>query len=459
MGSFDDFVSHITDGKVFLDSCKNFKDNLSAPLIITCISMCFMVFAGFDYINNNKFGYGQKYYEAWEAMAPLAVGMIGITCLTPTFRLVLMPLIAPIFKGMTAHPAMFAGVLLDPAMGGLFLARSLAPDNEAVALYSSIILGTMLGCTICFNIPVGLSTIPKKYHIFFAYGTLIGIISLPFGCIIGGAAMNLTPHKLSFVAILQNLIPVIVITVIIAGFLFFLPIHTLHGFLYFSKAITFLMTFGAILAIFQEKTLIRFPLFSTMVDDNGDNSLLITMESIGGIAIMLTGTMPMVHFVVMVLGKYLAKLGSYASLTEIDSSGVVSCFATALPMFSMFKDMTHKGMIVNAAFVCGAGYVLGDHLGYLGSVMPDMIVPCIIGKVSAGLISIVIAILSGNYFVAQGEKALKKEESNEELEQEGEDFLSNDGNEHIEEIDIIEDEEDQASPTSLDSSVQDIEAL
>ncbi|OHT13875.1 Ethanolamine utilization protein EutH [Tritrichomonas foetus] len=408
--SFSDLREAFLNGKVFVESCEYFRTHCDAPLIIQTISTLFMVFAAFDYINNNKYGYGKKYLDAWAAMAPLATAMVGITTLTPVFRLVLTPIISPIFKGLTANPAMFAGTLLDPAMGGLPLSLKLEPNDIPVALYSSCVLGTMLGCTIVFNIPVGLSMIKKENHIFFAYGTLIGILSIPFGCIIGGAAMMATPNKISMIAVLQNLIPILIIAVVIAAFLYFLPFATLNGFMHFSKAITFLMTFGAILAIFQYNTRIKLPLWSTMIDDEGENSLTTVLSTIGGIAVVLTGTMPMVHFITSTFGKYLAYLGRYAGLNVIDSSGLISSIANALPMLDMYNDMSKKGMIFNAAFEVGAAYVLGDHLGYLGSVQLDMIVPMIVGKLFAGLVAIVICVFTGDFFVKKGEEALSKVE-------------------------------------------------
>jgi ethanolamine transporter len=47
---------------------------------------------------------------------------------------------------------------------------------------------------------------------------LAGLITVPLGCIAGGLMMNLTPYKISFMTILINLIPVIIIAgLIVAG--------------------------------------------------------------------------------------------------------------------------------------------------------------------------------------------------------------------------------------------------
>jgi ethanolamine transporter len=404
--TFAELRDLLLDGKPFVKSCRRFQDHVDPALIVGSITALFTVFAGFDFINENKYGYGEKYNAAWEAMAPMAVSMVGITSLTPVMRVFLTPIISPIFKALAANPAMFAGALLDPGMGGFQLAKKLAPDDYGIAMYSSVVLGTMLGCTIVFNIPVGLAMTQQKNHIFFAYGTLIGIVSVPIGCILGGLSMTVTPYPISAGDVFLNVIPIVIIALIIGIPLYVFPFATLRGFMYFSGAITFLMTFGAILAIFQQQTTLRFPVWSLMIDDEGENSLTIVMATITGIAMVLTGTIPMVHFVTSLIGPLLQKAAQKIGLTQIDAAGIVGSLATAVPMYGLFDTMSKKGMVFNGAFEVGAAYAIGDHLAYLASVEPDMIIPMLVAKLSAGIVSLVISVLSADMFVRKGEEAL-----------------------------------------------------
>ena len=412
MGSFDEFIDHITNGTVFIESCKQYGRNISAPLIITTISSCFMVFAGFDYLNNNRFGYGEKYYEAWNAMPALALAMVGISTLTPVLRIVLKPIVSPIYEGLGAHPSMFAGTLLACDMGAYPFAMSLAgEDNVPVALYSGLVLGSMLGATIVFIIPVGMKLIPKERHVYFAYGILIGVLSIPFGCFAGGASMAATPYDLPIIDVLKNIVPVVILCVAIGICLFVFPRGTLVGFFVFSKIINFLMLFGTVLGIFQDKVTIKFPLFDTMVDpdkNDGENALYAALLAVGQIAIVLAGTIPMVHFIITVFGKYLAKLGRFIGMNEIDSSLLVSSLASVIPTDEKFSEMSEVGMIVNSAFQVGAGFVFGDHLGYIGAVQSDMIVPMIVGKLTSGILSVILAAFTAKFFIRkihnEGEK-------------------------------------------------------
>jgi ethanolamine transporter len=396
--TFAELAEHLFDGETFVRSCRDYKANVNAPLIIASIAGIFTVIAGLDYINNNKYGYGNKYTEAWETLAPMAISMVGITSLTPVMRIFLTPFLGPVFRLLRSHQTMFAGCLLDPATGGFPLAVKLAPESYPLAMYS-VILGSMLGATICFNIPVGLGMIQDENSIFFAYGTLVGILTVPFGCVVGGLAMSLTPFKLPVQATLENLIPIFIITVFLSFSLYFFPFGTLRGFMHFSGAINFLMTFGAIVAIFQEQTSIKFPLWGTMIDDEGDNQLLTILSVVSEIAMVLTGTIPMVHFVTSMIGPCLARVASKIGLKEIDAAGLVAALPSALPMFGLFDQMTNKGMVFNAAFEVGSAYALGDHLAYLGSVERGMIVPLIIAKLFAGSLSIVLCVFTADFFV------------------------------------------------------------
>jgi ethanolamine transporter len=423
---FKELWSSLTDGRKFLHSCLFFKEHVGAPLIIASLAGIFTVIAGFDYINGSKYGYGNKYTEAWETMAPMAVSMVGITSLTPVFRIALTPFIAPIFGIMQSHQAMFAGAILDPAMGGYPLAVKLAPESYPIAMYS-VILGSMLGATICFNIPVGLSMIRPNHHIFFAYGTLVGILSVPFGTVIGGLIMSAGPFAIPLADVFKNLIPIFVITVLLSVSLYFFPFGTLRGFMHFSGAITFLMTFGALLAIFEEMTKIEFPLWSTMVDDDGENVLMTILAVVAEIAMVLTGTIPLVHFIISMVGPFMGRAARKIGLTEIDAGGLVASLPSALPMFGMFDDMSYKGMVFNAAFEVGAAYALGDHLAYLGSVEPELIVPLIIGKMLGALIALVMCIFIGDFFVKKGLEALGETASAAGQEPEVRHRLSHDG--------------------------------
>jgi ethanolamine transporter len=150
-----------------------------------------------------------------------------------------------------------------------------------------------------------------------------------------------------------------------------------------------------------------------MIDDDGENLLTSILETIGRIAMMLTGILPMVHFIIEKTGPILARIGSWSGLSVVDVSGMLSDLATAFPMYALYGDMSEKGMVINAAFGVGASWALGDHLSYLGSVQGDMVVPMIIGKLTAGFVALVICIFCSEFFVEKGRQAAEIERASE----------------------------------------------
>ena len=84
-------------------------------------------------------------------------------------------------------------------------------SDPSVGKFSGLLLGSMMGPTIIFTIPVALSLIKKEDRPYLGSGVLAGMITIPIGCIAGGLVMNMTPHKISIGTILVNLLPVILI--------------------------------------------------------------------------------------------------------------------------------------------------------------------------------------------------------------------------------------------------------
>ena len=94
------------------------------------------------------------------AMGSLALAMIGIICLAPVLANLLRPVVVPLYQALGADPAMFAGTLLANDMGAP-LAQELALTQEA-GQFGGLIVGSMLGPTIVFTIPVGLGIIKAE---------------------------------------------------------------------------------------------------------------------------------------------------------------------------------------------------------------------------------------------------------------------------------------------------------
>lgn len=362
--------------------------------IVVMIMAIFMLVGAIDRICGNKLGYGEQFEEGINAMGPLAMSMAGVVAVAPILALLLKPIFGPIYNAVGADPAMFATTLLACDMGGYPLAMAMA-ESEAIGNYAGLILGSMMGPTIVFTIPVALGIIDPEDRSYLGAGTLVGLVTIPIGCIAGGFVMNTTPYKLGVGDVLLNMIPVVIIAGLIAVGLWFAPAGMMKGFDKFGNGVTIFITAVTAIAIFQYNTGIHLPLFVGMVDDSfvggeGVNGLESGLLTCGVIAITLAGAYPMVKFVTDKFGKALEKLGAALGMNAAGSAGLVATLANNIAMFNLLKEMNPKGKLLNCAFAVSAAFVFGDHLGFCAANNPDMIFPMIVGKLVAGILAVVL---------------------------------------------------------------------
>lgn len=378
---------------VFTDSLQAWISGLSINSVIMMIMMIFMLVGAIDKILGNKFGYGEEFENGFNAIGALALSMAGVVAAAPVLSTVLGPILKPLYTAIGADASMFATTLLACDMGGYPLAMELAAD-PAIGNFAGLILGTMMGPTIVFTIPVALGIIKKEDRSYLGAGVLAGMITIPIGCIVGGLAMNMTEYKMDIGRILINLVPVIVIAALIVLGLWFAPSKMIAGFNVFGAGVTIVITALTAIAVFQQITGIYFPLFDVMsIKDEVtgisplDSGLLVC----GQIGIVLIGAFPMVKWITRYFGGVLNKVGAALGMNETGSAGLVATLANNIAMFNIMGEMNPKGKILNVAFAVSAAFVFGDHLGFTAGVEQQMVFPVILGKLVAGITALILA--------------------------------------------------------------------
>lgn len=339
----------------------------------------FMALGAVDRIIGNRFGLGEKFEEGIIAMGSLALSMIGIICLAPVLAGLLRPVVVPLYSFLGADPAMFAGTILANDMGGAPLAKELALTPEA-GQFGGLIVGSMLGPTVVFTIPVALGIIRPEDHEFLARGVLAGVITIPIGGLVGGIAAGFP-----LMMVLKNLIPIVLIAVLIALGLAFIPNGMVKGFQVFGRFVIIVITVGLAAAIVEALTGI------TLIP--GMNPIEEGYATVGGIAIVLAGAFPLVFVITKVFRKPLMRLGHLLGMNDIAAAGLVATLANNIPMFQMMGDMDRRGKIINVAFAVSAAFVFGDHLGFTAGFDAAMIFPMIVGKLVGGVSAVAAAML------------------------------------------------------------------
>ena len=347
-------------------------------------------------------GAGKQFEEGFMAMGPLALAMVGVIALAPVLASLLGAIVTPVYTALGANPAMFATTLLALDMGGFPLAKEMAGGDTAAWMYAGVILGSMMGPTIVFSIPVGLGIIDKADRRFLAMGILAGIVTIPLGCIAGGLValasgivIDGQPVNFTLSMIFFNMIPVIIVAVLIAIGLKFIPEKLISGFQVFAKILVCIITIGLAAAVFKDQlnlTLIpgMDPIFS---DPQAVAGEIRAMEVIGKIACVLLGAYPMVFLITRWFGEPLMKIGALLKMNEAAAAGMVASLANNIPMFGMMNKMDDRGKVLNVAFCVSAAFTFGDHLGFVAAVASPMIFPMIVGKLVGGVTAVFFAMM------------------------------------------------------------------
>ncbi len=362
---------------------------MSIDKIIIYLMVVFAVLGAIDRIIGNRFGLGEQFEEGIMAIGALALSMVGIIALAPVIANLLKPVVVPVYNLLGADPAMFAGTILANDMGGASLAAELA-NSEDAGLFGGLIVGSMMGVTIVFTIPVALGIIEPSDRKYLATGVLAGVITIPIGSFVAGIVAGFP-----LMMVVRNLIPIVIIAILIAFGLWKFENAMIKGFTWFGKFIVAVITVGLIAGIVEALT--------GIVIIPGMNPISEGFGIVADIAIVLAGAFPLVLVITKVFRKPLMKLGKLVGMNDVAAAGIVASLANSIPMFQMVKDMDAKGKIINFAFAVSAAFVFGDHLGFTAGFNSTMIVPMIVGKLISGISAFILATFIANKMI-NGEK-------------------------------------------------------
>ena len=352
---------------------------MSFSSILFIIFTVFAVLGGLDYMIGNRFGLGKAFERGIVTMGPLALAMTGMIVLAPFLAEVLSPVVLPVFNWMGVDPAMFAGSILACDMGGAPLADKLANDPQGAVL-GGIVCASLLGATITFTIPVAMGIIKEEDRPFAAKGILCGIITVPLGIFTGGLVAGIPVLK-----VLHNLLPTLLPALLIALGLWKFEKVIIRLFTYFGKFMTALATLGLLVALVQKFTsLVIIPSLAPV----GDAFLVV-----GEIALLLAGAFPMMELIAKLLRKPLMALGRKMGVNEHAVTGFLTTTVNSIATFDSLENMDPKGKVLNMAFAVSAAFVFGDHLAFTGGWNPSAIPALIVGKLTAGITALALALL------------------------------------------------------------------
>ncbi|EGQ24171.1 MULTISPECIES: ethanolamine utilization protein EutH [Sporosarcina] len=376
--------------------------------VIVYIIMACAIAGAFASIKNPEEGLGKEFMSGLHAVGHIFVPAAGIMASIPYLTWFISKFIGPIFDSIGADPAIAATTILASDMGGYQLAEALKVTNEGWVM--ALIVGFMSGATIVFSIPMGLAMLDKRDHKYMALGIMSGVLTIPIGAFIASSLVVLFntdvrdvisttassnyEFAISYLQIFINLLPLLIFVVLIALGLKFFPRMMINGFMIFGRVMDAAIKLVLVFSIVEVFTGIFTTIFGAwgfdpIMADEADQFR--ALETAGYIGIMLAGAFPMIYLIRKYMARPLEALGQKIGLSPEGSAGLLATVANILAMFSLVRYMRPKDKVINIAFAVCSAFLLGDHLSFTANFQPNIILPVILGKFSAGIIAIIIA--------------------------------------------------------------------
>ena len=350
-----------------------------AVQIINGIMAVFFVIGALDYLLDNKLGLGSEFERGFGCAEKLFITMGGFVALAPVIARVLSPVVCPFFRRLGADPSLFAGIFSGVDAGGYPLALKLA-DDPAMGVFNGAIVGSMLGVAMLCTIPLGIASTKPEERVSMIYGLICGLITIPIGCLVGGIVGDY-----GMTGVLNNTLPVLVLSIVLSLLLLFAKNLIVRILIVFGKIILAIAVFGMVISGLQ------FLLGRTLIE--GLTGLEEVCTIIGQICIFIAGAFPMLAVLRRLLKKPLAAVSRKLGINEVASGDFLTTLASSLPTLADLPQMDEKGRMLNVAFATSACFVFGDHLAYLAAAAPEVSVPMIAAKLSAGISGLVLAIV------------------------------------------------------------------
>jgi ethanolamine transporter len=232
---------------------------------------------------------------------------------------------------------------------------------------------------ISFTVPFSLGIVKQNQHKELFFGLLCGIVTIPVGSFVAGLMCGVSP-----ISLLVNLLPLIVLGVIVAAGLIFLPKVCIKCFGAFGLFMKILAILGLACAIFTFLTKIELtPHFDTL-----ENAALICVNA----CVTLSGALPFMSIVARLLKKPLNKMGAVFGINDVSALAFLASLVTNASTFGVMDRMDKKGTVLNSAFAVSASFVFGSHLAFTMAFDSVYVAPMIVGKLISGVCAVILAL-------------------------------------------------------------------
>lgn len=346
---------------------------------VSLVMLGFSILGGIDYLLNNRFGLGKEFEKGFKILGNIVLSMVGAISLAPLLADVLSPFFDWIYTTLHLDPSIIPATIFANDMGGAPLASQIAKDQN-LGLYNALVVTSMMGTAISFNIPYALGIVNKEKHKDMFFGMLCGIATIPVGCIVSGLMCGI--HILT---LLINLLPIVIIALIIALGLIFASKITIKVFSFFGIFMKSAILIAFLVGVFQNLTGI---VIAEGLGDIKEGALVCF-----NIAIVLSGAFPFMYVISKLFAKPIKKLSSLLGVEPEAAFGLFSTLVTDATTFEGMNRMSKKGVVLNSAFLISAAFILGSHLAFTLAFDASYLPAVLIGKFISGICALGLALI------------------------------------------------------------------
>lgn len=360
---------------------------------VISVIMLFFALAGLlDRLFGNKLGLGKEFEKGFSLFGTLMLTMTGMIVLSPLLAKLLDPALSVLYRKLSVDPSAITSFLFANDMGGARLAQEVA-KTQSIGYFNGLVIGSMMGATLSFSVPLALTVIGKKRQKEFILGLLCGIVTVPVGCVTGVLISGM-PYSAGFL----NLIPLTVFCLFLACCLALFPHACIKAFGLFGVFIKVLIAVGFALGLIQFVT--GYEVIKGLGTFAEGAAICLSC------AVALAGAFPLLFILSKILRKPLGAIGKAIKVNEKSMLGFLSLLASNVPTVEMMDQMDQKGAVLNAAFLVSASFLIADHMAFTLAFQGALIWQVMLSKIISGIAAVFFAALM---YKTVGQKLLEKE--------------------------------------------------
>lgn len=345
--------------------------------------LIFAILGALDRIFGSRLGLGREFERGFMLLGTMALSMIGMIVLAPAIASFLAPFFDWVYAALGLDPSIIPASLFANDMGGTAVGLSVMREGT-LGYYNALIVSSMMGCTVSFTLPFAIGVVEPRQHNDLLFGLLAGVATIPLGCLVGGLFTGL-----SIGALLLNLLPLLLLSSITVLGLVFFPDASVKVFRALAWVMSAMITVGLLLGAVN--FLAKEPLFPALAPIEEAGTVCLNAS------ITLSGAFPFMFVVGKVLKKPLSLLGRRLDINDAAAAGFLSTLVSNAPTFGNMCFMDRRGVVLNSAFAVSAAFVFGGHLAFTLAYSEgcpfEALTPMIVGKLTAGVAAVLLALL------------------------------------------------------------------